>query len=63
MAEPRILVLPFWSLESAFPWHWEEAGTSLTLACITQDIAQDSEDVPPDKIHIVITENQAELLV
>lgn len=63
MAEPRILVLPFWSLESAFSRHWEEAGASLTLACITQDIVRDSEDAPPDKIHRVITENQAEHLV
>ena len=44
MSEPRILVLPFCSLESTFPWHWEEAGTSLTLACITQAITQDSEN-------------------
>lgn len=44
MSERRILVLPFWSLESAFPWHWEEAGASLTLACITQDVAEDSEN-------------------
>lgn len=63
MAEPRILVFPFRSTESAFPRHCERGGASLTVAYIVQDVAQDPEDGSPDKIGIVIIANQAEHLV
>lgn len=63
MAELCIPLLSSWSLQSAFPPHCEGAGAFLTSAWITQGVAQNPEDGPPGKIHLVIIENQAEHLV
>jgi hypothetical protein len=59
MAEPRILMLPFQCLESSFSQSCKRAETSMTLACITQDIPKDTKDrcLEFEKIHIVIIKN------
>lgn len=63
MSEPRILVLPL-EPGKCFSWHWGGGRDLLTLACVTQDIAQEfRREWSPDKIHIVIIENQAKHLV